>query len=105
VMHGREKSGSAIVAVKPTNKAVPTAAEPAEPRAGAKGNARKKAVFRSLVEVICSSTSENFAHREFPENRSPCWVLHRFPDQRSLLDLFSTISRIARSRRETARDS
>ena len=28
MMHGREKSDSAIVAVKPTNKAVPTAAEP-----------------------------------------------------------------------------
>jgi hypothetical protein len=39
-MHGREKSESAIVAVKPTNKAVPTGAEP-EPRAGAKGNARQ----------------------------------------------------------------
>src|ERR1700724_810230 len=33
MMHGREKSDSAIVAVKPTNKAVPTAAEPVEPKA------------------------------------------------------------------------
>jgi RNA-directed DNA polymerase len=33
MMHGREKSDSAIVAGKPTNKAVPTAAEPVEPRA------------------------------------------------------------------------
>jgi hypothetical protein len=32
MMHGREKSDSAIVAVKPTNKAVPAAAEPVEPR-------------------------------------------------------------------------
>ena len=40
MMHGREKSDSAIVAVKPTNKAVLTAAEPVEPRAGAKENAR-----------------------------------------------------------------
>jgi hypothetical protein len=37
MMHGREKSDSAIVAGKPANKAVPTAAEPVEPRAGAKG--------------------------------------------------------------------
>src|SRR4030081_530981 len=42
MMHGREKSDSAIVAVKPTNKAVPTAAEPEEPRAGTKGNARQQ---------------------------------------------------------------
>jgi hypothetical protein len=44
---GREKSDSAIVAVKPTNKAVPTAAEPVEPRAGAKGNARQQSTYRT----------------------------------------------------------
>jgi hypothetical protein len=39
MMHGRGKSDSAIVAVKPTNKAERSAAEPVEPRAGTKGNA------------------------------------------------------------------
>src|ERR1035437_791681 len=38
MMYGVEKSDSAIVAVKPANKAVPTAAEWVEPRAGTKGN-------------------------------------------------------------------
>jgi RNA-directed DNA polymerase len=33
MMHGREKSDSAIVAVKRTNKAGQLAAEPVEPRA------------------------------------------------------------------------
>jgi group II intron reverse transcriptase/maturase len=33
--------------VKPTNKAVPTAAEPVEPRAGAKGNARQQSTHRT----------------------------------------------------------
>src|SRR5882672_9554740 len=47
MMHGREKSDSAIVAVKPTNKAVPTAAEPVEPRAGAKGSARQQSTHRT----------------------------------------------------------
>jgi len=47
VMHGREKSDSAIIAVKPTNNAVPTAAEPVEPRAGAKGNARQQSTHRT----------------------------------------------------------
>jgi len=47
MMHGREKSDSAIVAVKPANKAVPTAAEPVEPRAGAKGNARQQSTHRT----------------------------------------------------------
>ena len=47
MMHGHEKSDSAIVAVKPTNKAVPTAAEPVEPRAGAKGSARQQSTHRT----------------------------------------------------------
>ena len=38
MMHGREKSDSAIVAGKPTNNAVLTAAEPAE--RWARGNSR-----------------------------------------------------------------
>jgi hypothetical protein len=47
MMHGREKSDSAIVAGKPTNKAVPTAAEPVERRAGAKGNASQQSTGRA----------------------------------------------------------
>src|SRR5262249_17151130 len=47
MMHDHEKSDSAIVAEKPTNKAVPTAAEPVEPRAGAKGNASQHSTHRT----------------------------------------------------------
>src|SRR4029077_6134229 len=47
MVHGHEKSDSAIVAVKPTNKAVLTAAEPVEPRAGAKRNARQQSTHRT----------------------------------------------------------
>ena len=47
MMHGPEKSDSVIVAGKPTNKAVPTAAEPVERRAGAKGNARQQSTHRT----------------------------------------------------------
>src|SRR5215831_12046343 len=39
MVHGYEESDSAIVAMKPTNKAERSAAELAEPRAGTKGNA------------------------------------------------------------------
>ena len=39
MMHGRGKSGEAIVAVKPANKAERSVAESGEPRAEAKGNA------------------------------------------------------------------
>jgi RNA-directed DNA polymerase len=47
-MNGREKSHSAIVAVKPTNKAGQPVAEPAEPRAGTKGNAAQGGTLRTL---------------------------------------------------------
>ncbi len=46
MMHGRGKSDEAIVAVKPTNKAERSAAEPVEPRAKAKGNAGQSATGR-----------------------------------------------------------
>jgi hypothetical protein len=46
MMNGREKSDSAIVAAKPTNKAVRTAAEPVEPRAGTEGNASQQSTGR-----------------------------------------------------------
>ena len=47
MMHGREKSDSAIVAGKPANKAVSTAAEPVERRAGTKGNAHQQSTHRT----------------------------------------------------------
>ena len=47
MMHGRGKSDSAIVAVKPTNKAEPSAAEPVEPRAETKGNAGQQSTHRA----------------------------------------------------------
>src|SRR5437660_5663291 len=57
-MHGREKSDSAIVAGKPTNKAVPTAAEPVERRAGAKGNASQQSTHRTQSWVSVSQALE-----------------------------------------------
>jgi RNA-directed DNA polymerase len=47
MMHGREKSGPAVVAPKPTNGAGEPAAEPAERRAGAKGNADQRSTHRA----------------------------------------------------------
>ncbi|MFZ0851501.1 MAG: group II intron reverse transcriptase/maturase, partial [Hyphomicrobiaceae bacterium] len=51
MMHEREKSDTAIVAVKPTNKAGATAAEPVEPRAGTKRNASEQSTHRTLGRV------------------------------------------------------
>ena len=58
MMHGREKSDSAIVAGKPTNKAVPTAAEPVERRAEAKGNTSQQSTRRTQSRVSVSHALE-----------------------------------------------
>ena len=60
MMHGREKSDSAIVAGKPTNKAVLTAAEPVERRAEAKGNASQQSTRRTQNRVSVSQKSAGF---------------------------------------------
>src|SRR5437762_3086095 len=58
MMHGREKSDSAIGARKPTNKAVPTAAEPVERRVGAKGNANQQSTDRAQSRATVSQALE-----------------------------------------------
>jgi hypothetical protein len=47
MMHDREKSDPAIVAVKLTNKAGQPAAESVEPRAGAEGNVSQQSTGRA----------------------------------------------------------
>src|SRR4249920_2230153 len=54
MMYGREKSDSAIVAVKPTNKAERSAAEPVEPRAETKGNAGQQSTRRTQSRISVS---------------------------------------------------
>ena len=61
MMHGHEKSRSAIVAVKPTNKADqsaagPTAAEPVERRAETKGNVDQQRTRRTQRRISVSQT-------------------------------------------------
>jgi len=48
MMHEREKSDTAVVALKPTNKAGATAAESVEPRAGTERNASEQSTHRTL---------------------------------------------------------
>jgi RNA-directed DNA polymerase len=58
MMHGGGKSDSAIVAVKPTNKAGQPAAEPVERRAEAKGNARQQNTRRAQDRESVSQALE-----------------------------------------------
>src|SRR3982074_1950199 len=46
-MHGPEESDSVIVAMKPTNKAEQSVAEPVEPRTETKGNADQQSTRRA----------------------------------------------------------
>ena len=57
-MHSPEKSDSAIVAVKPANKAGKPAAEPVEPRAGTKGNASQQSMRRAQDRESVSQALE-----------------------------------------------
>ena len=61
MMHGRGKSDSAIVAMKPTNKAERSAAELVEPRAGTKGNAGQQSTCRAQNRVSVSEERDSHA--------------------------------------------
>ena len=54
MMYDREKSDSAIVAVKPTNKAGQPAAELVEPREGAEGNVSQQSTGRAQYRETVS---------------------------------------------------
>jgi hypothetical protein len=51
MMHGHEKSDPVVVAMKPTNKAERSAAEPVEPRTGTKGNVHQRCPCRAQYRV------------------------------------------------------
>ena len=70
MMHDCEKSHSAIVAAKPTNKAgsVP-AAEPVEPRAGTKRNAGKQSTHRTQSRLRVTQALDRVRQAELPSTR------------------------------------
>ena len=96
MMHAREKSDSAIVAGKPTNKAERSATEPVEPRAETKGNANqhrtrraqdresvsqaleriRQAAKQRKKEKNASSLAQPAIRRQAPEVRAVCIKVH-----------------------------
>ena len=58
MMNGPEKSDSAIVAAKPTNKAERSAAELVERRAGTEGNADQQSTHRTQSRASVSQELE-----------------------------------------------
>ena len=57
-MHGPEESDSVIVAMKPTNKAEQSVAEPVEPRTETKGNADQQSTRRAQDRASVSQALE-----------------------------------------------
>src|SRR3979490_342516 len=74
MMHEREKSDPTVVAVKPVNNAERSAAEPVEPRAGAKGNAEQHSTCRAQYRVSVSQALERIrqVRRHSPEVGAVC---------------------------------
>src|ERR1700720_1938655 len=70
MMHEREKSGLAVVAMKPTNKAERSAAELGEPRAGAEGNVGQHSTDRARNRATVSQGLERI--RQFAA-KHPRW--------------------------------
>jgi hypothetical protein len=70
-MHDGKKSDSPIVATKPTNKAAPAVAEPAEPRGETKGNADQQSTPRTQSRTSVSPALDRVrqAARERPKER------------------------------------
>ncbi len=76
--HGHEKSGPAVGAVKPTNKAEPSAAEPVEPRAGTEGNAGQQNTRRAQDWASVSQALDRIrqAARQRKEERFTALLHH-----------------------------
>src|SRR5438034_5211821 len=106
MMHGREKSDSAIVAGKPTNKAGQPAAEPVEPRVEAKGNASQQSTRRTQSRVSVSHALERIRQsvrkekklrRQIPEVGAECpnWARSVLCGGRSVMSVPTAISEMS----------
>jgi hypothetical protein len=73
MMHGRGKSDLVIVAVKPTNKAERSAAEPAERRAGTKGNVDQTARTGHSAGHACHLTWNAYGKAARLACQNPRW--------------------------------
>ena len=74
MMHEREKSDLAVVAVKLANKAERSAAESVEPRAGTEGNANQHSTDRAQYRLSVSQALERIrqVRRHSPKVGAVC---------------------------------
>jgi hypothetical protein len=87
MMHEREKSDIAVVAVKLANKAERSAAELVEPRAGTEGNAGQHSTYRAQYRASVSPALERIRHvrRQTPKVGAVCGKSRSYGSVRGVL--------------------
>jgi len=93
--NGDEKSDPAIVAVKPANKAEPSAAERAEPRAGAEGNADERSTFRAQNREDVSQSLDRVRRAAKARKKEKFTALLHHVNVDALRDAFYALKRKA----------
>ena len=94
-MHGSEESDSVVVAVKPTNKAERSAAEPVEPRTGTKGNAGQQSTCRAQDRESVSQALERVRQAARQRKKERFTSLLHHVDRAMLRTAFYAIKRDA----------
>jgi len=95
MMHGREKSESAIVAVKSANKVGRSTAEPMEPRADAKGNASQQRTRRAQDRESVSQALERIRNAARQRKQERFTALHHHLSLETLRTAFFALRREA----------
>src|SRR3954467_6731814 len=95
MMHEPEKSDSVVVAVKPTNKAERSVAEPVEPRTGTKGNANQQSTRRAQDRESVSQALERVRFAARREKKAKFTSLLHHVDHEMLRTAFYAIKRDA----------
>ena len=94
-MHGSEESDSVVVAVKPTNKAERSAAEPVEPRTGTEGNAGQQSTCRAQDRESVSQALERVRQAARQRKKERFTSLLHHVDRAMLRTAFYAIKRDA----------
>src|SRR3984893_8491247 len=94
-MHGPEESDSVIVAVKPTNKAEQSVAEPVEPRTETKGNADQQSTRRAQDRASVSKALERVRQAARQRKKERFTALLHHVDPALLRTAFYAIKRDA----------
>src|SRR5713226_8653841 len=94
-MNGHEKSDSAVVAMKPTNKAGRPAAEPVERRAGTEGNADQQSTHRTQIRARVTQALDRVRQAARRRKKEQFTALHHLINVDLLRTAFYALKRKA----------